>query len=230
MIRPFMEACLKSATERAIMAGKFAGAMSVLHISGVSVILFDNQGRMILANDAARCIWGAHDGIRMGSRAPVPASLKDAARFQLALEHQIASNAAGRMEQRRSIVFLIRRQNGRRPFVATLIPVPAAAVKPGDPAVIMYLFDPSQDHIDHLGAVCELYGLSQVETRLAHHLVSGKTLDEAAVAMRVKSPTARTYLKQIFSKTETHRQTELVRLLMLSTGRLASPALPEALK
>jgi len=230
MMRPLIMAYVKSATETAIMTRKFASAMSVLHVSSVAVILFDNKGRMIVANDAARCTWDAHDGIRMGNRAPVPISLKDAARFQLALEHQIASNSAESIEPCKSAVFLIQRQAGRRPFVATMIPVPAAAVKPGDPAVIMYLFDPSHDHSDHLGAVCELYGLSQVETRLAHHLVSGKTLDEAAIAMRVKSPTARTYLKQIFSKTETHRQTELMRLLMLSTGRLASPAVSEALQ
>lgn len=230
MLRPLVMAYVKSAAELAIMTRKFSSAMSALHVSNVGVILFDNKGRMIVANDAARCIWDAHDGIRMGKRAPVPILLRDAARFQLALEHQIASNSVGRIEQCRSTVFLIHRQAGRRPFVATMIPVPAAAVKPGDPAVIMYLFDPSHDHSDHLSAVCELYGLSQVETRLAHHLVSGKTLDEAAIAMRVKSPTARTYLKQIFSKTETHRQTELMRLLMLSTGRLASVAVSEALQ
>lgn len=228
-ILPLVEANMRTTAELADLSRKFAGTMGFLHTSHVAMILFDDQGHMILANDAARSIMDANDGIRMGHAAPVPVSLKDAARFQLALGHQIADNAAGRMGRRRSTVLLIRRQDGQRPFVATLIPVPAAAARPGDPAVMLYLFDPAHDYLDHLSAICELYGLSQVEARLAHHLTTGKTVDEAAAVMRIKSPTARTYLKQIFSKTGTHRQTELVRLLLLSTGRIASQALPEAL-
>ena len=228
LVIPLAKSHVQAAETLSRLSQKFDGAMGFLDGTHVGVILFDNQGAMVLANSAARAILDAHDGIRMGNRAPVPVSLRDASRFHLALEHQIAENAVRRKAQRKGTVLLIQRE-GRRPFVATLIPVNVPAVQAGDPAVMLYLFDPSQDQVEHLDAVCELYGLSRVEARLAQHIAAGKTLDEAAVAMRIKAPTARTYLKHIFMKTGTHRQTDLVRLLMLSTGRMSATADPEAL-
>lgn len=99
---------------------------------------------------------------------------------------------------------------------------------PGDPAVILYLFDPTLEHPEFLEPICQLYELSKVEARLACHLATGMTLSEAARTMRIKDPTARTYLKQIFAKTATHRQTDLVRLLLCSSGRIVTQTSPEA--
>lgn len=44
----------------------------------------------------------------------------------------------------------------------------------------------------------------------------GVALPDAARSMRVAEQTARGYLKQIFAKTNTHRQTDLTRLLIPS--------------
>ncbi len=229
MVAPLVKSHLRMAEELVAATRRFDGAMGFLDANHVGTILFDNQGRMILANSAAHDMLNAQDGMRLGRSGPMPVSLKDATRFQLALEHQIAQNGDDRKAPCPNIVLLIHRARGRRPFVATLVPMAAPANRKGEPAVMLYLFDPLIEQLDHLDAVCELYGLSRVEARLVHHIVAGKTIEEAAIAMRIKSPTARTYLKHIFMKTGTHRQIELVRLLMLSTGRIASQAIPEAL-
>lgn len=229
MIAPLLCSHMELTNKLAASSRRYDGAMSFLNNTQVGIMMFDNQGHMTLANNAARKSLENHDGIRLGKRGPVAVALKDASRFQLALEHQIAENAGGWPEQHKSTVFLIHRKNGVRPFVATMSPVPTAAKHTGDPAVMLHLFDPSADHLDHLDAVCELYGLSRAEARLVHSLAAGKTIEEAASAMRIKAPTARTYLKHIFSKTNTRRQIDLVRLLRLSTGRLISRTMPEAL-
>ena len=54
------------------------------------------------------------------------------------------------------------------------------------------------------------FGLSAAEARLALHLVAGETLRCAAVKLSITYETARTSLKNIFRKTGTCRQTELV--------------------
>lgn len=61
--------------------------------------------------------------------------------------------------------------------------------------------------------LAELFGLTPVETRLVCELVRGLNLQEASRALRLKVQTVRTYLKQIFQKTGTHRQVELVQLM-----------------
>ena len=54
------------------------------------------------------------------------------------------------------------------------------------------------------------FGLTPAEARLALHLVAGETLRSAEAKLSISYETARTHLKNIFSKTGTSRQAELV--------------------
>jgi DNA-binding CsgD family transcriptional regulator len=68
------------------------------------------------------------------------------------------------------------------------------------------------------------FGLSKAEARLALHLAAGASLASMAQAFDVKLTTVRSQLQQVFSKTGTSRQAELVALL-LSHG-YAGPLAP----
>ncbi|MGD1024600.1 MAG: helix-turn-helix transcriptional regulator [Candidatus Sulfotelmatobacter sp.] len=56
--------------------------------------------------------------------------------------------------------------------------------------------------------LCKLYGLTRAEAGLAAHLLQGKSIEEAAAELVISHHTARTHLKRIFMKTDTHRQVE----------------------
>src|SRR5262245_38452767 len=58
------------------------------------------------------------------------------------------------------------------------------------------------------------FGLTPAEARLALHLVAGETLRSAEAKLSITYETARTHLKNIFSKTGTCRQAELVVVLV----------------
>ena len=58
--------------------------------------------------------------------------------------------------------------------------------------------------------LCSVYDLTAAEAELAALLCEGETLAAAADFRGVKLNTARTQLKQVFSKTRTNRQAELV--------------------
>ena len=65
------------------------------------------------------------------------------------------------------------------------------------------------------------FGLTQAEARLALHLVAGETLRSAEVKLNISYETARSRLKSIFDKTKTHRQAELVIVILTALpGRL----------
>jgi DNA-binding CsgD family transcriptional regulator len=73
------------------------------------------------------------------------------------------------------------------------------------------------------------FGLSKAEARLALHLAAGASLASMAQAFDVKLTTVRSQLQQVFSKTGTSRQAELVALLLShgyagSLAPLAEPA------
>ena len=58
------------------------------------------------------------------------------------------------------------------------------------------------------------FGLTPAEARLALHLVTGETLRSAAVKLGISYETARTHLKNIFNKTGTCRQTQLIVIIL----------------
>lgn len=61
-----------------------------------------------------------------------------------------------------------------------------------------------------------IFGLTGSEARLTQALVLGKSLDDAATEIGVTSSSARTYLKRVFSKTDSKRQAELVSKVLLA--------------
>ena len=58
------------------------------------------------------------------------------------------------------------------------------------------------------------FGLTPAEAKLALHLVAGETLRSAEVKLSISYETARTSLKNIFKKTGTCRQAELVIVIL----------------
>ncbi len=64
--------------------------------------------------------------------------------------------------------------------------------------------------------VTVLFGLTPAESRLATALCDGASLNQYAEQQGVSSNTARIQLKSIFSKTNTNRQAELIKLLCTS--------------
>jgi DNA-binding CsgD family transcriptional regulator len=58
------------------------------------------------------------------------------------------------------------------------------------------------------------FGLTPAEARFALHLVAGETLRSAEAKLSITYETARTHLKNIFHKTGTSRQAELLIVIL----------------
>ena len=66
-------------------------------------------------------------------------------------------------------------------------------------------------------AFARIYRLTGGELRVLLALAQGLGAKEAADMLGISEPTVRTHLKHIFSKTDTPRQSDLLRLLQNST-------------
>jgi DNA-binding CsgD family transcriptional regulator len=64
------------------------------------------------------------------------------------------------------------------------------------------------------GAITAAFGLSKREFAVAHFIASGLSPKEVAQKTGRSPETVRSQLKQLFQKTDTHRQSELVALLL----------------
>jgi DNA-binding CsgD family transcriptional regulator len=79
-----------------------------------------------------------------------------------------------------------------------------------DRAALVTVYDEENSVQVDESVLRKLYGLTRGEAALAVILLKGKSIEDAAAELFISPHTARTHLKRIFMKTDTHRQTELV--------------------
>lgn len=219
MVRPFVRLW----AARLAVLSRVRGLTAAVNKSDVGILLVDRQGQLLFANAAAEALLAEADGIRRHGRMLSGGRLADTLKLQAAIEHVITARDDGGREARAPVVALTRK--ARRPLLAAIMAGDDPTGQAEESAAIIHLCDPAQDLTSLVEPACKLYGLSPVETRLACLLAQGVSLADAADTMRVREQTARSYLKQIFLKTETRRQAELVWLMLRSSLRTTSATL-----
>lgn len=176
------------------------------------VLTFNAQGGLLWMNRAAEAICGQRDGFTV-QRGLVTAAVHAETRR---LDRLV--RAAGRTAEDGPAcgdAMLITRPSGRRPYIVLVSPLQAGrGMDDRQPAGIMFVSDP--DRMPELPPMrlSRLYGLTPAEARLAQQLAAGRELRDIAAASQRTMNTVRTQLKQVFHKTGTTRQAQLVRLVL----------------
>lgn len=86
------------------------------------------------------------------------------------------------------------------------------------PTTAIFLTSPNRGVVTSGTALTRLYGLTRAEARLTSKLLQGRRITESARQLGISVNTARNQLKRIFSKTATHRQSDLLNLLCSISG------------
>jgi DNA-binding CsgD family transcriptional regulator len=89
-----------------------------------------------------------------------------------------------------------------------------AFAAPADAAAVVFITDPDQRHELDIATMRDLYRTTPAEAALAELLCRGQTVAQAAAARAISEATARTQLGELFRKTGTNRQADLIRVLM----------------
>jgi DNA-binding CsgD family transcriptional regulator len=87
---------------------------------------------------------------------------------------------------------------------------------------MVLISDPEAKSGIPISVLSGLYGLTPAEARVVAALIAGRSLTEHARECGVSVETVRSHLKRAMAKTETRRQSELVRLI--ATGPLGAAA------
>jgi len=134
-----------------------------------------------------------------------------------ALQGAVGRVASPAIAERAEVALFIGRESGERPLFCVVQPF-ADVSSGGDPDrhVAVFVTDPEKAPSVAPQILAGMFDLTQSESRLLSHLVASGRLEQAAEDAKLTLSTARTYLKQIFSKTGTSRQGELIQMVLLS--------------
>lgn len=185
-------------------------------VSGV--FLTTGGGRVVYMNEAAerqvrsgksiRIVNGRLSPIDQATRAVLSRAIDEAARGdpeELPGGHSLAIPDAG----------------GGPGYIATLLPVSQGQrrdlIARVGASVAVFTKDPFDVPMLPGEAFARLYGLTGGELRVLHALAQGLGGKEAAGLLAISEPTIRTHLQRMYSKTNTLRQTDLLRLFQNAT-------------
>jgi DNA-binding CsgD family transcriptional regulator len=181
------------------------------------VLLLSRRGTVRSTNRAANEILRARDGLLLDRGELRGATPTATNQLRDAVSAAITRNPA----RRDNVVLSLPRPSLRRPYSITIAPLPSSQrmlMSPGEAVVVMFVADPDKSTLVDPETVAHVLGLTPTEARLACYLVAGLTLEEAASHLGVRIATVRWRLKIIFQKTDTHRQSDLVRLVLTAAG------------
>jgi DNA-binding CsgD family transcriptional regulator len=178
------------------------------------VVLLGADGRVLLVNRAATALFASEPALKLTARGLVAAVPSENRQL-----HQLVQGALTTGKGMRAGGSIsISRRGLRRPLHLLVTPLRTSAIHLGKevPIVAVFISDPDRKPVSESQVFSLLYGLTQAESRLALLLAAGQSLKDAAEQLGVAQSTVRSQLKSIFGKTNTTRQSQLVRLLLLT--------------
>ena len=95
-----------------------------------------------------------------------------------------------------------------------------------DAKATLFIADPEGGHISTTEVLETLYQLTHAEAELVRLIAEGNSLEEVAAERGVTMNTVRSQLKQVFSKTDTSRQGELVHLVLTGVASIRNGDAP----
>jgi DNA-binding CsgD family transcriptional regulator/PAS domain-containing protein len=198
-----------------------AHAAAVFERIPFGLILISAAGRILLANRAAEETLRAADGLWVdrGELRAATASITGRLRALL--------HAAVRVNQGEAVdggcTLALPRGSGRRPLSILVAPLPAQRIAlSGDgAAAAVFVTDPDRMCALDPRAISGLFELTAADSELVRCLIAGLSIEQAAAHLGLRQQTLRTRLKTVFQKTNTNRQAELVRLVLMSAATLA---------
>lgn len=175
-----------------------------------AVFVVDADGRVLVANRAAATLLEQKDGLVLSGGVLATSLPRETAE----LHRLIGRVAVHNGDSAAGDEIAVNRPSGELPIVLTLAPLGHAAIDAAgrQTSVAVAITRPLQ-HAVAAHRLCEFYRMTPAEARLAALIAGGRTLIDAATELHITTNTARTHMKRIYSKTVTHRQADLVRLL-----------------
>ena len=205
--------------ERALTIGVRIGSLGAaerfgkewLDRSAAAVFLLDDRKRIVFCNQAAEAMQSTGDGIRFSAHRIALAGKADDSKLQSLIER-----ALSRSGMQHGGTMRAQRPSGKQPFGIFVSPLTReySTLALFRPAVCVIVTDPDVRPFLPIQRLQESFDLTEAEARLAALLAHGEDLRRAAEQLSITYGTARTRLTQIFQKTDTRRQAELVRLML----------------
>lgn len=196
---------------------QLAATLAALDRLAHGILLVDEKRKVFYANAHAERILARGDGLIMDTTSDELTCLLPEDTRKLRQAINVACGPDLLLERHFSDAISVQRQRDKHPYVIHISALPIENSFSSERSrASAILFVSSAEHIQATSpdALTRFYGLTRREIDLVQALLSGESLRGYSVSRHLSYETARMHLRNVFSKTRTRRQTELLRLLV----------------
>lgn len=187
------------------------GVLPVLNELEAGIFVLDNQAKIVELNNIARGFLKRQDGLYECNRR---LNLRDAKAMKL-LKEDMHGILSGEFSCPSGGFYInAKRSNPNRlPYSLMVIPLVSRVDQLAGFSMLLLICDPEEQSLNIRHKLVQLYGLTPSEVQLAEALYEGQSLKQIAEERGVSYETPRFHLKNIYSKMDIKRQSELIALL-----------------
>ena len=197
------------------LGGVADALLNVLDACSEAVMLVDDKAHPVILNPPARLLLAESDEIALSHGALVTASAAETAILRRLVSGERTAGPEGG-----HLLIRCHCHSGRTPLLLNVLhfqqPLQVRE-NPGGIAAAIVARRPEGE--DSACLFRQHYGMTATEARLATLVATGCSLLQAAAEMNISHNTARTHMKRIYAKTDTHRQADLARLVGTGIAR-----------
>ncbi|MDD9727562.1 response regulator [Roseovarius sp. SK2] len=193
--------------------------VNVLDLLSFGVVLLSSN-EVLHANRMAQDIHSSEDGISIDTTIHAAS-----ARITADIRARWKSACKAACENREELSSLsIPRQSGKQSFHLTLCALPGSHYRQeGGVQTVAFIIDPLHRPAIPTGILSGLFDLTPTEAEVARALARGMRTDEIATELAIAPTTVAFHLRNLFDKTGTRRQADLIALLLTGLASI-SPA------
>lgn len=208
---PHLQQAIKTQQRLVDLYRRYGDLVTAIDALPDGIAILGSGGRVTHLNPVAEAIVASRDGLCVRSGHLTSA---------VARADRVLGRVVQRANRDESTVatggcVAVSRPSGRRPYLIRVIPLSSGdSVGLVSPTALVVIVDPEHEPRPDLEVVRALYGLTKTEAAVAVRVLDGTGVGPIADELYLSVPTVRTHLQRVFQKTNTHRQAELVRLLL----------------
>lgn len=180
----------------------------VLDLLGFGVVITCRQGSIAFANAYAHTVADETDSLLLGDR------LRAGTTEQTRHLHACIAEAidAGNSDDDSMRGLTVTRSDGGGELMLVICPLAGTDGQASRAAI--FISDTARRPALPAHMLAALFGLTPAEAQVAHGLVSGRRRADIAAELNISQTTVAFHLRNLFEKTGTHRQADLVALFM----------------
>ncbi|OBK09284.1 helix-turn-helix transcriptional regulator [Mycobacterium sp. 1245852.3] len=212
---PHLQQAVRTQNKLAALSHTTAELADALEVVRHGIVVVVSREHLVKEmNSAAERIFRAGDGFCMRSGCIAATSAHTERELHRAIDDALRGGCST-IRAERSLISI--RPSGKRPYVVHVLP---SHCRDADgplrkPKALVLIIDPEDEPEPPAVLLRRLYRLTDAEADVALRIAHGAGLKEISQELSVSVTTVRTHLQHVFDKTDTHRQAQLVRLLLV---------------